>query len=164
MVSEDQNPLIEILSNGKLAYKTDIEVPDFLILMFKAIGCLSEGMAVLKSSGEYVFMNKAHASMYGYGSPHDLIGESWKTLYDDEQVAFFENVAIPTMQESGFWSGEVSGRKKNGTFFDVRVALSTVEGNGFICLCEDVSEEKEALELVRTEMIEKVRKISKDSE
>src|SRR5512137_675256 len=49
-----------------------------------------DGMAILDGFGKYLYLNQAHADLYGYESPADLLGRSWKTLYHDDELERFE--------------------------------------------------------------------------
>jgi len=44
-----------------------------------------DGMAILNRKGEYIFLNQAHAAIYGYNDPAELLGKSWQILYGLEK-------------------------------------------------------------------------------
>ncbi len=68
-----------------------------------------DGMAVLDPEGRYVFLNQAHASMYGYDSPNELLGTSWRNFYDADELAQFDMRHIPILLKIGSWRGESMG-------------------------------------------------------
>src|SRR6056297_1657327 len=52
----------------------------------EAIEASIDGMAILDENGKYVYANEAHARIYGYDSPEEFLGRSWKILYDKEEL------------------------------------------------------------------------------
>jgi PAS domain S-box-containing protein len=43
-----------------------------------------DGIALLDKSGNYTYMNKAHADLFGYDSADELYGKSWQSIYTTE--------------------------------------------------------------------------------
>jgi len=62
-----------------------------------------DGMALLDSAGRYVYANAAHAE--------DLIGQSWRILYDDEGLRFIDEQVFPVLRSQGRWQGRAIGDK-----------------------------------------------------
>jgi two-component system, sensor histidine kinase and response regulator len=105
-----------------------------------------EGLALLNAEGLYIYMNQAYAAIYGYEA-EELIGKSWRDLYDSEQQVAIEQHHPPFMARVGNWRGELVGRKKTGEPVDVEVGLrqfSRWEGHqpDIICTCRDITESK----------------------
>ncbi|WHZ17600.1 MAG: diguanylate cyclase/phosphodiesterase (GGDEF & EAL domains) with PAS/PAC sensor(s) [Nitrospira sp.] len=105
-----------------------------------------EGLALLDESGRFVYMNDAHAQIYGYSAP-ELLGKSWKLLYDREHAAYIEQQCVPALSGKPFWQGELVGRRQDGTAFDVEVSLRILpegaeERGLLICTCRDISERR----------------------
>ncbi|MBH0187774.1 MAG: PAS domain S-box protein [Nitrospira sp.] len=112
-----------------------------------------EGFALLDGQGGYTYMNAAHARMYGY-EVAELIGQSWKTLYDSDQIATIEAVAFPALQAEGFWRGELTGRLKAGGPVHVEISLQRFPHEGanseaFLCTCRDTTARKHVEEMLR---------------
>ncbi|MBS3813264.1 PAS domain S-box protein, partial [Candidatus Bipolaricaulota bacterium] len=103
-----------------------------------------DGMAILNEDEEYVYVNEAHADIYGYDAPEELIGRSWKVLYEGKQLKRFEEVVMPKLLEEGEWCGEAMGKRKDGGKFPQEVSLTTLEGGGLICVVRDVTARKRA--------------------
>ena len=78
-----------------------------------------DGMAILNEEGEYVYLNKAHAKVYGYENAGELIGKSWRILYDSDVIQRFEQEIMPEFSRKGDWHGETIGTKKNGKARDI---------------------------------------------
>lgn len=109
----------------------------------KAIESSKDGIAVLNENQKYSYMNQAHAEIYGYNTPNELLDESWKKLYDEDEIERLENEVLPKLQENGEWRGEAIGRKKDGTRFPQEISLTILENEEMVCIVRDISERKE---------------------
>jgi PAS domain S-box-containing protein len=115
-----------------------------------AVESLAEGLAVLDEDGRYVEMNRAHADVYGYEEPDDLVGEHWSVCYGDEELERFDSAVMPTVEEAGEWHGEAVGRRKDGSHFPQELSLTALDDGGLVCVVRDVSERVETETLYRT--------------
>ncbi len=105
-----------------------------------------EGFALHDEAGDFLYVNSAQANMYGY-SQDELIGKSWKLLYEEVQICQIENEYFPQLLKDGMWRGELQGLKKTGEYFDVEVSLTVSQDDagekaGLFCACRDISERK----------------------
>lgn len=116
---------------------------------FRAMDSSIDGIAILNENEEYTYLNDAHADIYGYSRPEDLLGLSWKVLYDPEVRERFQEEIMPYLDENGHWKGEVVGRKKNGENFPQEVSLTLLEDGGIICVVRDISKREEVEERLR---------------
>jgi PAS domain S-box-containing protein len=105
-----------------------------------------DGMALLGDDGRYLFVNDAHADLYGY-EPDDLVGASWTRLYDECERRRLESEALPTMRRSGHWRGTAVGRRQDGSTFQQELSLSTLE-EGFVCVVRDVTERHQREQII----------------
>jgi PAS domain S-box-containing protein len=112
-----------------------------------AIEAAIDGVAILDENGEYEYVNEAHASIYGYDDPGDLIGNSWRCLYGDAEVGRFEEQILPEVRETGSWQGEAIGERADGSSFPQMVSLSTVKSGGLVCVVRDVSDVKTGIDI-----------------
>jgi PAS domain S-box-containing protein len=110
----------------------------------EAIESSIDGIAISNANGEYVYMNPAYASIFGYDSPEDLMGKPWALLYDEEKAELFEEEIMPVLQKQGKWRGEGMGMCKDGSSVPHELSLTHVEGGGLICVARDITERKEA--------------------
>ncbi|MEI6842679.1 MAG: PAS domain S-box protein, partial [Methanomicrobiales archaeon] len=55
-----------------------------------AMEAARDGMALLNRDQNYIYMNKAHAGIYGYDNTSELIGTSWRLLYGPDELQKFE--------------------------------------------------------------------------
>lgn len=113
----------------------------------QAVNHAQDGMALLDDTGQFTYMNPAHASIYDY-PVDELLGTSWKGLYPAEWAAMIEQMYFPMLHSTGQWQGEVVGRKKSGAAFHVDLALSLLEEPGtgrhtILCTCRDISHRKQ---------------------
>jgi PAS domain S-box-containing protein len=97
-----------------------------------------DGMALLDDDGCYLFVNDAHADLYGYDR-EELLGNHWSQLYDPAEQRRLEREALPEMVETGGWRGPAVGRRADGSTFQQELSLSDLE-DGFVCVVRDVTE------------------------
>ncbi len=116
-----------------------ISVQDNLSKRSKAIEQAQDGMAILDNQGKYLYLNMSHAQIYGYESPAELIGRSWRELYEEQELERFDNRIMPEVFSSGKWSGEAIGRKKDGSTFAQEISLSVLDDGGIICIVRDIT-------------------------
>ncbi|MGE3959748.1 MAG: ATP-binding protein [Vicinamibacterales bacterium] len=95
-----------------------------------------EGMAVLRGD-TYVWMNAAHAQMYGWRAD-ELNGRTWRELYTPSVQAWIEAEAFPRLARDGRWHGEVTGLRRDGRAVDIELSL-TMSDDTLVCCCRDIS-------------------------
>jgi PAS domain S-box-containing protein len=122
---------------------------DMLRQQTDAMNSAIDGMAILNAKGEYIYLNKAHARIYGYENEGELIGKSWRVLYDSDVIQRFEQEFMPELSRKGYWSGESISKKKNGSKFPQAVSLTAMANGGLICVVRDITERKKAEEELR---------------
>ncbi|MDP3090032.1 MAG: PAS domain S-box protein [Nitrospira sp.] len=109
----------------------------------QAVNHAQDGTALLDDTGEYIYMNPAHAAIYGY-TVDELLGHSWKDLYHSEWASMIEQLYLPVLHADGQWQGEVVGKKKTGDAFHVDLSLTLLEEPGtgrqtILCTCRDIT-------------------------
>ncbi|WP_435099139.1 PAS domain S-box protein [Halorubrum sp. N11] len=110
-------------------------------LQSAAMEVAMDGIAILDDD-EYVYMNQAHADIFGY-EPEELIGREWRAVYADDEIERVESEVFPELAETGAWSGETLGRKRDGTPVYQDLGLSLLESGELICTNRDVTDRKE---------------------
>lgn len=115
-----------------------------------AVESLSEGLAVLDEEGHYIEMNTAHAEIYGYDDPQELVGEHWSVCYGEAELERFESEVMPVLSERSEWQGEATGRRRDGEAFPQEISLHALEDGGLTCIVSDVTERVETERLYRT--------------
>ena len=106
-----------------------------------------DGMAILDADERYVFLNDSHVRLYGYESPDELLGRSWRVLYSPEQLRRFDAEILPALWRDGTWRGEAVGLRRNRTSFLQELSLTLVDGGGLVCVVRDITESKRAQRL-----------------
>lgn len=103
-----------------------------------AMDCTIDGMAILRDD-VYLYLNQAHARMYGYESPEELVGRTWRSIYDDEESVRLEREVFPLLGESGRWMGQTRGRKRDGSVVHTEISLTLTPQGDLICSCRDIT-------------------------
>lgn len=101
-----------------------------------------DGMGILDEEGVYSYVNAAHARIFGYDNPRELIGKKWDMLYKPSEVGLFKSTILPEFRKKGKWQGELIGRRKNGSTFFQEISLTALD-NGLISVVRDISKRKE---------------------
>jgi diguanylate cyclase (GGDEF)-like protein/PAS domain S-box-containing protein len=101
-----------------------------------------DGMAILGSDGRYIFLNGAHARIYGYDSPAELVGCHWGTLYAPAERRRFESQVMPALWRDGRWRGEAEGQRRDGSLFPQEISLTALPGQGLVCVVRDITERR----------------------
>ncbi|WP_235879619.1 STAS domain-containing protein [Polyangium aurulentum] len=120
-----------------------------------------EGMAIL-AGDTYRYMNRSHAMAYGY-APEELIGKTWRTLYDDAELARIEREIFPVLGKHGRWAGETRGVHREGHAVHTEISLTLLPASplmpegGLICTCRDIAERKRAEETLRKALDDELR-------
>ena len=115
----------------------------------KAIETAQEGISILNEAGEYIYVNQAYADMYGY-EPDEMTGEHWNLIYPDDETAIARDVILPTVAQDGYWSGETTGLRSDGTTVLEDHTVAQTETGELICTVRDRSvEQKQAIALTQ---------------
>lgn len=107
-----------------------------------------DGVAIFNREGKYTYLNNAYARIFGYNSPEELLYESSSTLCSEDSHRKFREEIMPQLLERGYWAGELTGRRKDGSLFPQQVALSKIENDYFACVTRDITDQKEMLSAV----------------
>jgi PAS domain S-box-containing protein len=114
-----------------------------------AMAACGEGIGILNQAQEYIYLNQAHARIYGYDNPTELVGKTWKVLYDEAEQKRIEQQILLTVQCQGHWFGEAIGRRRDGIQFDQELSITALKEGGFICTMRDITDRKRADEVLR---------------
>ncbi len=108
----------------------------------QALDFSDEGFALTDPDGNYVYLNDAHLRIYGYERPQELLGRSWRTLYDDEWIRRLEDSILPLLQRDKVWRGRVIGCRRDRSAFPAGVTLTLLPDGKITCNCRDESSGK----------------------
>ena len=109
-----------------------------------AVEDAADGMAIFSEGAKFVYANRAHAHMFGYAHPAELIGKSWKLHYGEAQIRRYVQEVLPELTRSGHWHGEVTAIKRDGSTFEQGLTLSLLEDGGLICISRDITVARQA--------------------
>lgn len=124
------------------------ETEENLQLRSAGIEAANDGIAILNEAGEYLYMNQAHARIYGYDTPAELIGKSWQILYPLKELTQWQKEFFPLFLEQGWWRGESMALKKDGSLFPQEVSLTALPNGGLICVVQDISDRKQTAKIL----------------
>ncbi|EGQ43037.1 MAG: PAS sensor histidine kinase [Candidatus Nanosalina sp. J07AB43] len=125
-----------------------------LEMQSSAMEATMDGIAISDAEGNYIYMNDAHAEMFGRDREY-FIGKSWKVLYPETEVDRIEQQVFQKLQEEGSWIGETVGIHRDGTEIIQEITLSLMDDGKIICTNRDVTEQRQS----KIELEEKNRRL-----
>ncbi|MCT7962179.1 PAS domain S-box protein [Laspinema sp. D1] len=120
-----------------------------------AVEAATDGIGILNENSEYIYLNSAHAKIFGYDDPKELLGKTWKELYHPAEIHQIEQEVLPVLGTSGQWSGERLAKRRDGTTFPEEISLTYIAGGGLICVARDITTRKQSEEQIRASLHEK---------
>ena len=109
-----------------------------------AMAVASEGIGIVNADGEMIYCNAAKLKMYGYDSPEELLGKSWKIFYEGAELQKFEPEVMPALVQKGCYSTEAVGCRRDGSKFPQELSLTMLAGGEVISIVRDISARKKA--------------------
>ncbi len=107
----------------------------------QAIEQAHDGVAILEDDG-YSYIDETHVEMYGFESKADLLGDSWHRLYGEEEIERLQSEAFTALESTGYWRGEVTGTRPDGSTFPAEISLTAIEHGSIVCTVRDETERK----------------------
>ncbi len=108
------DPLQMVLAEKQL-------MEDAFLRMRAAVTYSLNGIAIADMEGILNYANDAFVRLWGYEDVSEILGQSslgfWESLEEAQEV-------FCRVREDGFWSGKMSGLRKDGTRFTARVSTS----------------------------------------
>ena len=108
----------------------------------QAVEDAKDGFAILED-GAYTYIDEAHVDMYGFDDTDQLIGNSWRMLYDEDEIARLESEAFPALESEGHWRGKVTGSRPDGTTFPADLSLTIIDDGPLVCTVRDRTAQRE---------------------
>ncbi|MDI1435851.1 STAS domain-containing protein [Polyangium sorediatum] len=139
----------------------EVSITNEFDLLKLAVDVSMEGLSIL-AGDTYRYMNRAHGMVLGY-EPEELIGKTWRMLYDDAERTRIEREFFPILGEHGRWSGEVRGLHRAGHLVDLEISLTRLPANalmpdgGLICTCRDIVARKQNEQMLRRTLEDQIR-------
>jgi diguanylate cyclase (GGDEF)-like protein/PAS domain S-box-containing protein len=126
-----------------------------LRIMKSAIESSINAIVMADLNGLISYVNSAALRLWGYEKKEEVLGRAVKHLWSED----FEKFQIMNnLRRKGAYFGELAGRKKDGSFFDVQIsaALVTNEDDQPVCFMGsfvDITEQKQAEKTLAEEAI-----------
>lgn len=128
------------------------ETKDRLLM---AISAASEGIAITDEKDRFIFVNDAHARIYGC-LQGELLGKTWRDTVPADLQPLIEKDLSGTLHNRSVatWSGACPALRKDGTVLPTEITAASrwdERGNylGHICIIRDISEREQAEEKIR---------------
>jgi PAS domain S-box-containing protein len=105
-----------------------------------AIEISNDGVAITDTVGQFIYMNRSHAEMFGYAEATALIGMHWSSLYTSAARQRLEAEAFPVLDTEGQWRGESIGVRRDGSAIRQEVSMSLRSDGGLVWVARDIGE------------------------
>ena len=147
-MSENINfPKAPVIKNNEriIHREDDLRIKDY------AIASSINGIAIGDLDGVVTYVNNAALKMWGSNDPSEIIGKPATVFAQSEQEALY---IMNTILEKGEWSGEITGRRKNGLPITVLMSASLVRNSAnqptcLMCSFIDITDRKRIEEELR---------------
>ncbi|WP_247010413.1 PAS domain S-box protein [Halorientalis litorea] len=110
-----------------------------------------DGIAILDEDDEYRYVNEAHADVYGFERPEEMVGLKWRECYGPDERERFEETVMSELAATGRWRGEATGQRADGETFPQEVSLTRLDDGGIVCVVRDISDRVARREQLRDE-------------
>ena len=108
----------------------------------QAVEDAKDGFAIMKN-GEYRYIDETHVDMYGFDDTDELLGNSWRMLYSEDEVERLEAEVFPVLESEGHWRGKVTGSRPDGTTFPAEISLTIIDDGPLVCTVRDQTAQRE---------------------
>ena len=88
-----------------------------------AIESSINAIAIADSDGNLTYVNDSFLNLWGYGNIEEVIGKSSLMFWNDLELA---KAAFEALLQSGRWSGELAGKKKDGSILTVQLLGNSI--------------------------------------
>jgi diguanylate cyclase (GGDEF)-like protein/PAS domain S-box-containing protein len=111
-----------------------------------------EGMSITDANQVILKVNKAFTRITGY-SPEEVIGQTHAVLKSGRQDVHFYQALQHSLEQNGYWEGEIWNRRKNGEIYPAWLSITTVcDSNNritnYVAAFIDITKDKEAEETI----------------
>ncbi len=89
------------------------------LCMQAAVNYSLNGIAIADLEGNLNYVNQAFVRLWGYDNPAEVLGRSAISFWDNREQSL---EVLHKVQKEGFWSGALSGLRKDGTRFTSQVS------------------------------------------
>jgi PAS domain S-box-containing protein len=100
-------------------------------------------VAVLDAEGRFTWANDACARLLAWSAASDLVGRSWREVYDAEEADRLERDALTPARGGATWRGEVTARRHDGVHVPLDMVLSPLGGGRLALALRDAAERRQ---------------------
>lgn len=129
---------LNLLYPAEIEEKLIISARDHAENFLKAIELAMDGIALLDSEGNFYYLNQSYVKILGYKNQHELIGKSWRILYEEFEKKRIEQEVFPILLRDKCWKGFTHGIKKDKTPVLKELSLTLLDDSGLLCICREV--------------------------
>ena len=123
VLSKEERSLLDGVSEEIAGGIAKIKLEEELRLKANAIEISIDPIFMANNRGKLTYVNPAFLNLWGYNSEKEVLGRSctafWKQRGKD---------ILSMVQEKGSWEGELTGVRKDGSEFNIRLSSSLVIG------------------------------------
>ena len=118
-----------------------------IVKLSRIIETTTQAVIISNKNGDILYVNNGLLIMLGYTDESEIVGKSIYEFTNSKGSELITNEVLPAMVKEGLWSGEISNKKKDGTYIIVEETCSViVDENGnpeyFVALFIDITERK----------------------
>jgi PAS domain S-box-containing protein len=105
-----------------------------------AMESAADGISIVSAKGEHVYANSAFAKMMGLEGTSEIVGKSWRELYDVKDTELLEDHIRESLEKTGRWSDQVSLCRRDGTRIPLEMGITAMPQGGVVCVARDISD------------------------
>lgn len=118
-----------------------------LQLQFSALTAAANAIVITDPRGNIEWINPSFAKLTGY-SEAEAVGQNIRILSSGKQTAEFYGEMWAVIVKGGVWHGELTNRRKDGSFYNEDMTITPVQGeNGnlthFVAIKQDITERRQ---------------------
>ena len=111
--------------------------------LLKAVEQAADAVVITDAGGKIEYVNPAFTEMTGY-SRDDAVGQNPRFLKSGRQSAAFYEKLWSTILSGNVWQGDVTNRRKDGSYYDEEMRIAPVKDSvgivtGYIAIKHDVT-------------------------
>jgi PAS domain S-box-containing protein len=103
-----------------------------------AIEASSDGIAITDAEGNFIFVNRSHAAIFGIGDPAQLIGRHWRCVYAPGEDARLYRLVRRQLEVGVPFSGRIVARRYGGEMIEQDISMAPRPSGGVVCVTRDV--------------------------
>lgn len=93
--------------------------------LIAAVEQAADGIVITDASGQIQYVNPAFTAMTGY-TREEVVGKNPRVLKSGRHSAAFYEELWRTLLSGRVWHGEITNRRKDGTFYDEEMRIAPV--------------------------------------